>query len=46
VHIDLPEAVSQGVEHALAVRVLDAVHSHGRTFGDVNVYVHTGKLTQ
>ena len=46
VHIDLPEAVSQGVEHALAVRVLDAVHSSGRTFGDINVYVHSGKLTQ
>jgi hypothetical protein len=37
--LELPRPVSQGVEHALGVRVLDAVHACGRTFGRVEVVV-------
>jgi hypothetical protein len=40
VHLDLPVAVTRGMEQALAVRVLDAVRSSGRTFGNVDVHVH------
>ena len=40
VHLQLPIAVSRGVEQALAVRVLDAVRDTGRTFGKVDVHVH------
>jgi hypothetical protein len=40
VHLDLPCAVNRGVEQALAVRVLDAVHSLGHTVGNVDVHVH------
>jgi hypothetical protein len=40
VHLDLPTAVTRGMEQALAVRVLDAVRSSGRTFGNVDVHVH------
>ena len=39
VHLDLPEAVGLRVEHALAVRVLDAVRSSGRTYGQIGVSV-------
>jgi divalent metal cation (Fe/Co/Zn/Cd) transporter len=40
VHLDLPIAVTRGMAQALAVRVLDAVRSSGRTFGKVDVHVH------
>ena len=42
VHLSLPGAVSHGIEQGLAVRVLDAVRADGRTFGRVDVHVHTG----
>lgn len=42
VHLHLPSAVTRGVEQALAVRVLDAVRADGRTYGRVDVHVHTG----
>jgi len=35
----LPTPVATGVEHALAVRVLDAVRSTGRTYGHIEVSV-------
>jgi len=41
VHLDLPVPVARGIEQALAVRVLDAVRDTGRTFGRVDVHVHT-----
>jgi hypothetical protein len=40
VRFDLPVAVTPGVQQALAVRVLDAVRSAGRTYPPVNVTVH------
>jgi hypothetical protein len=40
VHLELPVVVTRGMEQALAVRVLDAVRSSGRTFGNVDVHVH------
>ncbi|HET6951730.1 MAG TPA: hypothetical protein VFI47_15210 [Acidimicrobiales bacterium] len=40
VHFDLPVSVGPGVEQALAVRVLDALRSGGRTYGAVGVLVH------
>lgn len=40
VHLELPTAVTRGMEQALAVRVLDAVRGSGRTFGNVDVHVH------
>ncbi len=42
VHLELPTSVGRGVEQSLAVRVLDAVRSDGRTYGRVDVHVHTG----
>jgi hypothetical protein len=46
VHLDLPEPVGLRVEHALAVRVLDAVRSSGRTYGRIDVSVSpTGDRT-
>lgn len=39
IHLGLPAPVGRGVEHALAVRVLDAVRSTGHTYGRVNVSV-------
>jgi hypothetical protein len=39
VHLDLPEPVGVRVEHALAVRVLDAIRSSGRTYGKIDVSV-------
>jgi hypothetical protein len=39
VHLDLPEPVGVRAEHALAVRVLDAVRSSGRTYGRIDVSV-------
>ena len=39
VHLDLPEPVGLRLEHALAVRVLDAVRSSGRTYGQIDVSV-------
>lgn len=43
VHLELPAAVTRGMEQALAVRVLDAVRSSGRTFGNVDVHVHPAR---
>jgi hypothetical protein len=40
VHITLPSACTSSVEQALGVRVLDALRSSGRTFGQVHVHVH------
>jgi hypothetical protein len=40
VRFDLPLAVGPGIEQALAVRVLDAVRTVGRTYGAVGVSVH------
>lgn len=40
VHLDLPSAASPALSQALAVRVLDAVRSMGRTAGNVDVFVH------
>lgn len=40
VHLALPVPVERSIQHALAVRVLDAVRSSGRTFGEVGVHVH------
>lgn len=40
VHFDVPLVVGPGVEQALAVRVLDAVRTAGRTYGAVGVSVH------
>lgn len=37
--LELPVPVSGGLEQALGVRVLDAVHSSGLTFGTVAVVV-------
>ena len=42
VHLDLPVVVRRSVEQALAVRVLDALRGTGRTFGRVDVHVHSG----
>lgn len=39
VHLALPHPVGMRVEHALAVRVLDAVRSSGRTYGRIDVSV-------
>jgi hypothetical protein len=39
VHLQLPEPVGLRMEHALAVRVLDAIRSSGRTYGQVDVSV-------
>jgi hypothetical protein len=39
VHLQLPEPVGLRLEHALAVRVLDAVRSTGRTYGQIDVSV-------
>ncbi len=39
VHLDLPAAVGRRVDHAVGVRVLDAVRSMGRTYGRINVTV-------
>jgi divalent metal cation (Fe/Co/Zn/Cd) transporter len=39
VHVDLQRPVSHRVEHALAVRVLDAVTSSGERYGTVDVHV-------
>ena len=40
VNLDLPVAVDRAMEHALAVRVLDAMTTSKRTFGQVDVRVH------
>jgi hypothetical protein len=40
VHLDLPVAVPKSAAQALAVRVLDAVRTMGRTIGNVDVFVH------
>ena len=40
VHLHLPAPVSRSLEQALAVRVLDAVRSHGRTLGSIDVAIH------
>ena len=40
VHLDLPVGVPRSATQALAVRVLDAVGSMGKTMGNVDVYVH------
>ncbi|MGK2950719.1 MAG: hypothetical protein ACSLFP_19265 [Acidimicrobiales bacterium] len=40
VHLDLPSPASPALSQALAVRVLDAVRSMGRTAGNVDVFVH------
>ena len=40
VHLDMPVPVSRAASQALAVRVLDAVRSMGRTAGAVDVFVH------
>jgi hypothetical protein len=45
IHLDLPAPVGQGVEHALAVRVLDAVRSTGHTYGRINVSVSPAPST-
>ena len=42
VHLELPTTVTRGLEQALAVRVLDAVRSDARTYGKVDVHIHTG----
>jgi hypothetical protein len=42
IELVLPIEVSKRVKHALAVRVLDAVRSVGRTYGRVNVEVTDG----
>jgi hypothetical protein len=43
VHLDFPGPVDRGLEHALAVRVLDAMRSSGGpTYGTVDVLVHPG----
>ncbi|MEQ1785770.1 MAG: hypothetical protein ABL966_01860 [Acidimicrobiales bacterium] len=39
IHLELPHAVGLRLEHALAVRVLDAVRSSGRTYGHIDVSV-------
>jgi hypothetical protein len=39
VHLDLPDPVGLRLEHALAVRVLDAVRASGRTYGQIDVSV-------
>lgn len=39
IHLELPTPVGIRVEHAIAVRVLDAVHSSGRTYGRIAVSV-------
>lgn len=39
VHLELPEPVGVRLEHALAVRVLDAIRSSGRTYGKIDVSV-------
>lgn len=39
IHLDLPVPVGMRVEHAIAVRVLDAVRSSGRTYGRIDVSV-------
>jgi hypothetical protein len=44
--LDLPRPVNRGLEHALGVRVLDAVHACGRTFGRVNVVVDSSGETR
>jgi hypothetical protein len=40
VNLDVPVAVDRSMEHALAVRVLDAMTTSKRTFGQVDVRVH------
>ena len=40
VHLHLPAPVSRSLKQALAVRVLDAVRSHDRTLGSIDVAVH------
>jgi len=37
-----PVPLDQGMQHALGVRVLDAVHASGRMYGQVDVNVHDG----
>lgn len=41
VHVDVPGRLSHGVEQAVAVRALDALRSSGRTYGHVDVHVHS-----
>jgi hypothetical protein len=43
VEFELPAAVTTAVKQALAVRVLDAVRSAGRTYGPVHVSVHDAR---
>ena len=45
IHLDLPVPVGQGVEHTLAVRVLDAVRSTGHTYGRIDVSVSPAPST-
>ena len=40
VDLYVPVPLDQRMQHALGVRVLDAVHASGRTFGQVDVNVH------
>jgi hypothetical protein len=40
VDLHLPVALERPMQQALAVRVLDAVHASGRTYGQVDVNVH------
>lgn len=42
VHLELPGPVGLRLEHALAVRVLDAVRASGRTYGQIDVSVSPG----
>lgn len=42
VRLDVPSPVSPAVRRAVAVRVLDAVRTAGRTFGPVQVSIHAG----
>ena len=45
--LDLPRPVNRGLEHALGVRVMDAVHAYGGpTFGRVNVVVDSSGETR
>ncbi len=46
VQLELPVPVSRAIEHALAVRTLDAVRSYGRTFGDIHVQVSAPEPTR
>ena len=40
VDLYVPVPLDQRMQHALGVRVLDAVHASGRIFGQVDVNVH------